>query len=59
MKKFTPFKKLSKRKQQEENKKRRGTWGEFNPVTRRSPNPNAYNRNKEKAHKEDDNHEDI
>lgn len=46
MKKFTPFEKLSKKKQKEINKKRRNTWGNINPVTRKSENLKMYNRRK-------------
>lgn len=48
MKDFTPFEKLSKKKQQHINKKRRRSWGTVNPVTRKPPNPKAYKRRKEK-----------
>lgn len=44
MEKFTPFEKLSKKKQRELNNQKRNTWGGFNPVTRKAPNPKAYNR---------------
>ena len=44
MEKFTPFDKLSKKKQRELNQRKRGTWGGLSPVTRRPPNPKAYNR---------------
>jgi len=46
MDKFIPFEKLSKRKQQELNKSRRGSWGALNPVTRKSKDTKAYDRNK-------------
>ena len=46
MEKFTPFEKLSKKKQRELNALRRSTWGSFNPVTRKPENPKAYNRKK-------------
>ena len=48
MEKFISFKKLSKKKQREENLKRRGTWGAVNPVTRKPPNPRAYDRGRAK-----------
>ena len=44
MEKFIPFEKLSKKKQRELNKAKRGTWGSFDPVTRKPINPKAYNR---------------
>ena len=53
MEKFTPFEKLSKKKQRELNALRRGTWGSFNPVTRKPENPKAYNRKKTQHRKED------
>ena len=46
MEKYIPFEKLSKKKQRELNAQRRGSWGGINPVTRRPPNPKAYNRKK-------------
>ena len=51
MEKFIPYEKLSKKKQRELNAKKRGTWGNFNPVTRKPANPKAYNR--KKAQRED------
>lgn len=47
MEKFTPYEKLSKKKQKELNAKKRNTWS-ISPVTRKPPNPKAYNRNKAK-----------
>ncbi len=44
MEKFIPYEKLSKKKQRELNAMKRVTWGSFNPVTRKSANPKAYNR---------------
>lgn len=46
MEKFIPYEKLSKKKQRERNKEKRGTWGALKPVTRKSENPKAYNRRK-------------
>ena len=45
MEKFTPYEKLSEKKKKELNAKRRKTW-DISPVTRRPPNPKAYNRKK-------------
>ena len=45
MEKFVPYEKLSKKKKKELNAKRRKTW-DINPVTRRPPNPKAYDRKK-------------
>lgn len=46
MNRFVPYEKLSKKKQRELNAKRRTTWGEMSPVTRKPENPKAYNRRK-------------
>ena len=46
MEKFTPFEKLSKKKQREINAKKRGDWNGLNPVTRNAENPKAYQRQK-------------
>ena len=45
MEKFVPYEKLSKKKKKELNAKRRKTW-DISPVTRRPPNPKAYDRRK-------------
>ena len=54
MEKFIPYEKLSKKKKRELNAKKRTTWGPLNPVTRRSPDPRAYNRQKARRWKVDD-----
>ncbi len=54
MEKFIPFGKLSKRKQRELNLKRRGTWGDVNPVTRKPKDPKAYVRKKTRRWTDDD-----
>lgn len=46
MEKFTPYEKLSKKKQRELDSKKRGSWCEINPVTRKPENAKAYNRRK-------------
>ena len=51
MTKFIPYQKLSKKKKRELDLKRRNTWS-VSPVTRKPPNPKAYNR--KKTRKEDD-----
>jgi len=48
MEKYIPYEKMSKKMRREYDAKKRGGWGEINPVTRRSENPAAYNRNAEK-----------
>ena len=53
MNRFTPFEKLSKKKQRELNVKNRGTWGEISPVTRKPANPKAYNRKKARQWNDD------
>lgn len=53
MEKFIPFEKLSKKKQKELNNKRRNTWGNLNPVTRKPTNPKAYVRQKSRKWKDD------
>ena len=45
MEKYIPYNKLSKKKQREQDRKHRITWG-FSPVTRNTQNPKAYNRQK-------------
>ncbi len=45
MEKFIPYEKLSKKKKRELDVRKRGTWT-INPVTRKPPNPRAYNRKK-------------
>ncbi len=52
MEKWIPYEKLSKKKQRELNAKRRGSWGGISPVTRKPPNPKAYNRKKARKWKE-------
>lgn len=53
MEKFVPYEKLSKKKKKEIDAKRRGTWGEINPVTRKAENPKAYNRRKAQRREDD------
>lgn len=54
MEKFIPFEKLSKNKKKELQSKKRQTWGNINPVTRKPNNPKAYKRVKLKARERDD-----
>ena len=54
MEKFIPYDKLSKKAKRELDARRRGTWGGLNPVTRKPPNPKAYDRNRAKRRKYDD-----
>lgn len=53
MTKHTPYAKLSKKKQRELNRQRRGTWGGLNPTTRRPENPRAYKRKKSRVNEDD------
>jgi len=42
--KYVPLAKRSKREQKVYNSAQRGSWGDVNPVTRKSANEKAYNR---------------
>lgn len=53
MEKFISFEKLSKKKQQELNAKKRGSWHGLNPVTRKPANSKAYNRKKARKWSDD------
>ncbi|HOU11463.1 MAG TPA: hypothetical protein PL044_12345 [Clostridiales bacterium] len=46
MPRYVPYDKMSKRKKREMNNRRRRTWKGLSPVTRKPPNPRAYNRKK-------------
>lgn len=46
--KFIPQDKMSKKAQKELNDKKRGTWGNTNPVTKVQPNKKAYDRKRDK-----------
>ena len=46
MEKFIPYEKLSPKKKREIDRAKRGSWYGINPVTRKPPNPKAYNRRK-------------
>ena len=59
MEKFIPYEKLSKKKQRELNAMKRGTWGDFNPVTRKPENPKAYNRRTAQRWKDDSSFEPL
>ncbi len=54
MEKYVPYGKLSKKKRRELDAKRRGSWGGLCPVTRKPPNPKAYNRKKARRWDADD-----
>ena len=46
MEKFVPYEKLSKKEKRKLDQAKRQTWGELNPVTRKTDSSKAYNRNK-------------
>ena len=46
MEKYIPYEKLSKKGKRKLDSTKRGTWGELNPVTRKSENSRADNRKK-------------
>lgn len=54
MEKFTPYEKLSKKRQRELDLKNRRDWNGINPVTRKPENPKAYNRKKAQYRKDFD-----
>jgi len=54
MEKFIPYEKLSKKAKRKADAARRGSWNGLNPVTRKSPNPKAYNRQKARKWSADD-----
>jgi len=43
---FVPLEKQSKFSKKEFHASQRGSWGNLNPVTKKPPNPKAYNRRK-------------
>ncbi len=51
MEKFVPYEKLSKKEKRKLDSLRRGTWGEWNPTTRKPENSRAYNRRKAQSWK--------
>jgi hypothetical protein len=54
MEKFIPYEKLSKKEKRKLDQAKRQTWGQLNPVTRKPENSKAYNRNKARNWKRDD-----
>ena len=55
MNRFIPYEKLSKKEKKALNAKKRGSWGNCSPVTRKSPNPKAYNRKKARNWRDESN----
>lgn len=51
--KFVPYEKQQKKKKKEADKKKRGTWGDQNPVTKVIPSKKGYNRKEAKRIPED------
>ena len=49
MEKFIPYEKLSKKEKRKRDAMLRNTWGPLNPVTRKSKNPKAYDRQKARS----------
>ena len=52
MKRFVPYKKLSKKQKRAVNAQKRAMW-RISPVTRRPDNPKAYNRKKARKWEDD------
>ena len=50
--KFIPLEKRSKKEQKEYHKKSRRDWGILSPITRKTKNKKAYDRNREKRERE-------
>ena len=53
MKKFIAYEKLSKKEKRKFNSRKRKTWGNLNPVTRKPPNSKEYNRKKNQYWKDE------
>ena len=54
MEKFIPYAKLPKRVKRTIDRRKRGTWHGLNPVTRKPPDPKAYDRKKARKRSQDD-----
>ncbi len=50
MMKFVPYEKASKKAKREIDLKKRNTWGDLNPVTKKEKNPKAYQRHPKHKH---------
>ena len=55
MAKHVPYEKLSKKAKKALDSQQRGSWGGLNPITRRPPNPKAYQRSKARNWRNDSN----
>ena len=53
MKRFVPYEKMSKKQKRELDRQQRGSWGTCSPVTRKTENPRAYNRQKARRWSDD------
>ena len=53
MVRFIPYEKLPKKKQQELDRQKRGSWNGVNPVTRKPEDSKVYNRQKAQSWKKD------
>ncbi len=53
MEKFIPYEKLSKKARAEKNKQRRKSWGELNPITRKSESKKLYSRKRTERYEND------
>ena len=54
MNNFVPYNKRSKKEQKQQNQRKRGSWNGVNPVTKKTKNPRAYQRNNKILEGEDD-----
>ena len=54
MEKYIPYEKLSKKEKRRLDSQRRTTWGCVNPVTRKPGSSKAYNRNKARNWRRED-----
>ena len=54
MEKYIPYEKLSKKEKRRLDSQHRTTWGCVNPVTRKPDNSKAYNRNKARNWRRED-----
>ena len=50
MMKFVPYEKASKKVKREINLKKRNTWGDLNPITKKEKNPKVYQRHPKHKH---------
>lgn len=50
---FVPYDKQSRKEKREQDKKRRGTWGAVNPITRPHGQKNDYKRQRQQEREDD------